>query len=164
MQIRNEEPADLDAIARLTCAAFEAVPYSDGSEPAIIDRLRKNGDLFLSRVMEKEGEIVGHIAFSPVRVEGGAGQWFGLGPVSVAPAQQRLGIGSQLVRDGLGILKLQGATGCVLVGDPEYYRRFGFTNNGDLSYEDLPSEFVQWLSFDGTVPKGGIIYSSAFSG
>lgn len=162
MIIRNEEPADQDAIFRLTAAAFERIAHSDGSEPIIIDKLRKNGDLTLSRVAVQDEEIVGHIAFSPVRIDGAAKKWFGLGPISVAPALQQTGIGGSLVRDGLDILKSQGADGCVLVGDPDYYSRFGFKSEGWLAYEDVPPKFVQWLSFDETIPTGKVTYSPAF--
>ena len=162
MHIRDEQPADKEAIFRLTAAAFELMPYSDGSEPVIIDKLRENGDLALSLVAVDGGEVVGHIAFSPVTINGVADHWFGLGPVSVKPEKQRNGIGSKLVLAGLDWLKSHGANGCVLVGDPDYYARFGFKSDGNLSYGDVPTEFVQWLSFDGKSPVGVIIYSPAF--
>jgi len=164
MFIRNEETTDLEAIFRLTASAFASVPHSDGSEPTIIDKLRERGDLTLSRVAVQNEEIVGHIAFSPVRIDSATNSWFGLGPISVAPALQQTGIGSALVRDGLDILKIQGAEGCVLVGDPGYYSRFGFKSEGRLTYEEVPTEYVQWLSFNKTTPTGKVIYSPAFSG
>ncbi|MCP4073744.1 MAG: N-acetyltransferase [Hyphomicrobiales bacterium] len=162
MQIRDEQPADKQAIFRLTTAAFESMAYSDGSEPVIIDALRENGDLTLSLVAVDGGEVVGHIAFSPVTINGVTDRWFGLGPVSVEPEKQNGGIGSKLVRQGLDWLKSHGANGCVLVGDPNYYGRFGFMSDGNLAYGDVPGKFVQWLSFDGKPPAGVIKFSPAF--
>jgi putative acetyltransferase len=163
MDIRHELPPDQQAISRLTASAFAPMAYSDGSEPAIIDRLRKDGDLTLSLIAVVGGEIVGHIAFSPVLIGGNDRGWFGLGPVSVAIEKQRRGIGSALITSGLDWLRSQGANGCVLVGDPVYYRRFGFISDGKISYGGLPNELVQWVSFDGTSPAGVLIYRPAFA-
>lgn len=163
MKIRDEIPNDRNAIFALTKAAFAPMPYSDGSEPAIIDGLRDDGDLALSLVATEAGLIVGHIAFSPVTIDGVDNHWFGLGPVSVAVAEQGRGVGGNLIREGLARLKSLGANGCVLVGNPAYYCRFGFRSDGEIMYEGMPSEYVQWLSFDGTSPKGRLKYSPAFS-
>lgn len=162
MKIRPETPNDQGAIFALTTAAFAPMPYSDGTEPAIIDGLRNEGDLALSLVATKADIIVGHITFSPVAIDGVDNHWFGLGPVSVAIAEQRKGIGGALIRDGLAQLKSLGANGCVLVGNPAYYSRFGFQCDGEIMYDGIPSDYVQWLSFDGTSPKGLLQYSPAF--
>ncbi|MBW8282722.1 MAG: GNAT family N-acetyltransferase, partial [Rhizobium sp.] len=111
MRIRPESAGDEAAIGALTAAAFDGHPYSDGSEPLIIERLRRLDMLALSLVAEDEGEIVGHVAFSPVTLSGGEGGWYGLGPISVAPGRQRGGIGSTLIKTGLAKLEAQGASG-----------------------------------------------------
>src|SRR5690606_18603384 len=116
------------AIHTLVAAAFDGHPHSDGSEPAIVDRLRADGDLTISLVAEDGGEIVGHIAFSPVTISDGNEGWFGLGPVAVAPQRQREGIGAALIEHGLALLRERGSAGCVVLGDPAYYGRFGFTH------------------------------------
>ena len=77
--------------------------------------------------------IVGQVAGSPVSIAG-AGDWFGLGPVSVRPAFQRRGIGGALILAALARLKQQGAAGCLVLGDPRYYARFGFAHQQGLSY------------------------------
>ena len=105
MIIRTERPLDADAIGSLTSAAFKGMVHSSGTEAAIVDALRREGALALSLVAEKDGLLVGHVAFSPVTIDGKAGGWFGLGPVSVLPAQQRSGTGSALIREGLERLK-----------------------------------------------------------
>ena len=163
MEIRHEKSGDEVAIHELTAKAFESIEHSDGSEPAIIDRLRADGDLELSLVAIVGNEILGHIAFSKVTIEGVDNHWFGLGPVSVAIEHQKIGIGSKLIRHGLAQLEASGARGCVLIGDPAYYSRLGFKSDGRITYNDVPSEFVQWLSFDGTPPNGEVNYRPAFS-
>ncbi len=163
MQIRPETPADIAAIFALTKEAFDPMPYSDGSEVAIIDRLRKDGDLTLSLVAEMAGKIVGHVAFSPVTIGKSAGRWFGLGPIAVSPDHQRTGIGSALIKIGHEMLTVQNATGCVLVGDPNYYSQHGYAAEGRISYQNLDTQFVQWISFTEAEPNGEINYSPAFT-
>ena len=158
--IRPEAPADADAIRDLTAAAFAGQPHGDGTEPGIPEALRRDGDLMLSSVAVEAERIVGHIAFSPVRIEGATG-WLALGPLSVDPDRQRRGIGTALVRDGLSRTRAGGAAGCVLVGDPDYYRRFGF-EGGTLTYADTPPRYVQGLAFDGPMPAGEVRFASAF--
>lgn len=164
MEIRTEQPADHDAISRLTTAVFERLSYSDGSEASIIERLRQDDDLALSLVAVEGNKIIGHIAFSPVVVGKVDENWFGLGPVCVAVKKQRGGIGTQMINAGLDWLKSHNASGCVLVGDPTYYSRFGFLSDGKVTYDEFPAELVQWLSFDGTLPEGEVKYRPAFGG
>lgn len=163
MQIREEKPADFPLIHRLTEIAFEPMAFSDGSEPGIIDRLRAAGDLKLSLVAEEDSELVGHVAFSAVVIGEFAMGWYGLGPVTVHPDHQRKGIGGVLIKHGLQMLRDKNAEGCALVGDPNYYSRFGFISDGNVQYEDLPSKYVQWMSFGDTKPLGEILYPPAFS-
>jgi putative acetyltransferase len=161
--IRPERPGDEQVIHDLTVAAFAPMSYSDGTEAPIIAKLREDDDLTLSLVAVDDTGIIGHVAFSPVAfgVEAGGG-WFGLGPISVRPDCQRQGIGSALVNEGLAMLRARGARGCVLIGDPRYYGRFGFRSHGRLRYQDVPAEYVQFLSFDGTTPSGDVIFAPAF--
>ena len=164
MRIRPEAPGDEAAIGALTAAAFTGHPYSDGSEPLIIERLRRLGKLTLSLVAEDDGQIVGHVAFSPVTLSGGEGGWYGLGPISVAPGRQRSGIGSALMREGLGELEAQGAAGCALVGDPAYYNRFGFIARSELTTTGVPPEYFLVLPLHGEVPSGMVTFHPAFFG
>ena len=164
MKIRREHAGDETAIFKLTTEAFEPMEYSDGSEPHIVNKLRADGDLALSLVAVNGKEIVGHVAFSSVTINGEDDRWFGLGPISVAVEHQRLGIGKKLIDEGLGLLKSNGANGCVLIGDPAYYSRMGFLSDGKITYRDVPNEFVQWLSLGEAVPRGEIEYRPAFNG
>ena len=162
MIIRPEQVGDERAIFDLTLEAFEPMPFSDGAEPLIIDGLRKNGDLVVSLVAVDQAEIVGHVAFSPVTLNGNPGSWFGLGPLSVRIDRQKTGIGSQLVKRGLAEIKKRGAVGCALIGDPAYYGRFGFLSDGELTYGDVPLQYVQWLSFGAERARGVLKYAPAF--
>ncbi|MFN8662328.1 MAG: N-acetyltransferase [Thermomicrobiales bacterium] len=162
MIIRPESPADATAIHALTAAAFAGKPYSDGTEPYVIDALRADGALAISLVAEEQGEIVGHVAFSLVSIADEPGTWYGLGPVSVAPSRQRQGIGTALIETGLAQVRDLGADGCVLLGDPAYYGRFGFVSDSALRYRDVDPRYVQWLSFTGDTPAGEVAFHLAF--
>lgn len=160
--IRPERPADAEAIAALTAAAFEGHAFSDGTEPAIPGLLREAGALTVSLVAEEEGRIAGHVAFSPVTVDGADVGWFGLGPVSVAPGLQRRGLGGALIREGLERLRGLGARGCVLLGDPGYYGRFGFEADPALRYPGPPARFFQRLVLVPPAPEGEVRFHPAF--
>ncbi len=162
MFIRKEAPTDADAIRSLTEAAFAPVPYSDGSEGRIIDQLRADGDLTISLVMDDDGTVVGHIAFSPIKIEGGEDKWYCLGPISVTPDKQRQGIGKALIGEGLRQLRALGANGCTLVGDPAYYGRLGFRSDGRLRYKSLNPSLIQRMVFQGVPPKGTLTHANAF--
>lgn len=163
MHIRPEEGKDIAAIRRLTKAAFAAVDHSSQTEAEIIDTLREAGALTVSLVAVDEGEVVGHVAYSPVMIDGMDRGWYGLGPVSVRPDRQRQGIGGRLVREGLSCLVKAGARGCVVLGDPDYYKRFGFENDADLYFEGVPAEYFMRLAFKLPVPKGRVDYHNAFN-
>ena len=164
MHIRPETAADAAVIAALTTAAFAHADHSNGTEAEIIARLRADGDLTLSLVAEQAGEIIGHIAFSPVTINGEQKGWFGLGPVSVHPDYQRQGIGSALINAGLEQIHTAAAQGCVLLGNPAYYSRFGFEPCPNLRYPHAPAEYFMALLLGGaSVPSGEVHYAPAFS-
>ena len=164
MPIRPEQPADIDAIRALTTEAFATAPHSSGTEAAIVDALRAAGALALSLVAVEGEQILGHVAFSPVTIDGAERGWFGLGPVSVRPGRQRSGIGSDLIREGLRRLREMGAGGCVLLGDPAYYGRFGFANDPALVLEGVPPDYFMRLGFGAELPAGTVRYHAAFDG
>ncbi len=163
MIIRKEINADIKAISEVTEAAFENHPVSHHTEQFIVNALRTANALTLSLVAEAHGKIVGHIAFSPVTISDGSQHWYGIGPLSVLPEHQKQGVGKSLVREGLVLLKAMGAKGCVLVGDPEYYKRFGFRNFPDLIYEGIPQEYFLALPFDEKQARGVVVFHQGFS-
>jgi putative acetyltransferase len=162
MIIRDEGPQDIWVIRELVAAAFKDAPYSSQTEAAIVDGLRDAGALTLS-LAAVEGEVVlGHIAFSPVTIDGRERGWFGLGPLAVQPEAQGQGIGQALVRAGLARLRASAAQGCVLLGAPGYYGRFGFAACPQLRLADVPPEYFLALSFAGEPPAGEVRYHPAF--
>lgn len=118
----------------------------------------------MSLVAEKDGEIVGHVAFSPVEIHGQAVNWYGLGPVAVRPDKQRQGIGARLIEAGLYQIKTHGAAGCVVLGDPGYYARFGFKADPALHFPGVPVEYFQRLDFGDDTRQGVVVYHRAFYG
>jgi putative acetyltransferase len=117
--IREERPADEPLIRQLNETAF---PTS--AEARLVEALRAHGALTLSLVAELDGAIVGHVAFSLVTI-GSTIEAVGLGPMAVAPAHQRRGIGGQLIREGLSRLDARFPC-CVVLGHPSYYPKHGF--------------------------------------
>ena len=164
MIVRPEREEDIDAIRALTETAFKTAPHADGTEHLIIDRLRAAGALTLSLVAEAGGAIVGHVAFSPVSLSDGSEDWYGLGPISVDPARQGEGIGGKLIREGLERLKALGATGCVLLGDPVYYSRFGFAPDPKLTLDGVPPEYFMRVAFSPVYGEGTVSYHPGFYG
>ena len=161
--IRTETSLDIDEISRITYAAFLGKFSDHPTEHLIVSGLREAGALSLSLVAEVDGKIVGHVAFSPVTVNDIFIDWYGLGPISVAPGYQKQGIGSKLIREGLTRLRELGARGCVLEGSPAYYQRFGFKPIPGLTYHASPApEFFMALPFGEDVPLGKVEYHRAF--
>lgn len=162
MVIREERPEDVAAIGPVVTAAFAAAPHSSGTEATIVEALRNSDALTLSLIAEEGGTILGHAAFSPVTIGGRDDAWYGLGPIAVAPDHQGRGVGHALIVAGLQRLRALGARGCVVLGDPAYYGRFGFRADGALVYPGAPPEYFQSLSFDGAKPSGEVSYHAAF--
>ena len=163
IEIRDETAADVAAIEAVTVAAFLHAPHTSHTEQFIVDTLRKAGQLTVSLVANVDGAVVGHVAISPVSISDGAAGWYGLGPISVAPEYQRRGIGSRLMREALRALREHGASGCVLLGEPGYYSRFGFRVDPNLSLPGVPPEYFQAISFGASHTRGIVSYHSAFN-
>jgi putative acetyltransferase len=163
IQIDNESADDAARIHEVTAEAFLDAPHTDHTEQFIVDALRHSGALTISKIAIVDGEIIGHVAISPVTLSTGATGWFGLGPISVLSEFQGRGVGSRLMASSLSDLEAMGASGCVVLGDPGYYGRFGFKVVDGLGYPGVPAEYFQALSFSGEVPQGEVSYHEAFS-
>lgn len=139
MHIRPETAADREAVWAVNSAAFDTP-----AEAELVDVLRADAQASISLVAERDGGIVGHILFSPVTLSGHPDlPLMGLGPMAVAPPLQRQGIGSALVRAGLEHCRQAGYTAVVVLGHPEFYRRFGFvpSTRFDIDSEyDVPAD------------------------
>ncbi|MCK5828316.1 N-acetyltransferase [Candidatus Bipolaricaulota bacterium] len=160
--IREETNIDAGVITEVTVAAFESLEIGDNTEQFIIMALRAAKALTVSLVAELDGRVIGHVAFSPVTLSDGTLNWYGLGPVSVLPAYHRHGVGTALVQEGLSRLKNLNASGCCVVGHPDYYRKFGFENTAGLGLEGVPPEVFLALSFDGRIPQGKVAFHDGF--
>ncbi len=163
ISIRLEQPTDIKSIHEVTVAAFLNAPHTDHTEQFIVKALRESAALSMSLVAVENGNIVGHVALSPITISDGTPNWYGLGPISVLPKQQGKGIGLQLMNAAIQELKNTKANGCVLLGDPNYYRRFGFTAKQGLVLADVPPEYFQALVFNGELPQGKVTYHESFS-
>lgn len=163
MKIRPENINDHEAISETTIAAFEGYPLSQQTEHLIIDELRKAGALTISLVAVINEQVVGHISISPVSISDGTTDWYGLGPVSVLPEFQGMGIGSKLIKTGLFHIRTSiGGCGCVLVGPPNFYSMFCFRNYPQLVYEGIPQEMFLTLPILGKIPSGIVKFHPAF--
>jgi putative acetyltransferase len=129
MLIREELPADIPGIH-----VVEALAFGRSLEADLVDALRAHGKVTLSLVAEEDGQIIGHVLFSPGHIDGpqGATPLEGMGPVAVHPACQRRGIGSALIRAGLERLRAAGVALVIVEGSPRYYPRFGFQDAAPL--------------------------------
>jgi putative acetyltransferase len=163
IKIRSELPSDVTAIETVTTAAFLNAPHTSHTEQFIVNALRKAGMLSVSLVAEDNGEIVGHMAISPVSISDGSSGWYVLGPIAVVPDRQGLGIGSQLVEQALAELGKLAAAGCVVVGNPNYYDRFGFNPEPALVLPGVPPEYFQAISFGTEIPTGIVTHHEAFN-
>jgi putative acetyltransferase len=116
---RAEDAAGIDALLR---AAFPEAVEAD-----LVRRLRADGDLALSLVAEENGAIIGQVAFVPIAVDPDPGyRIWGLAPISVLPQRQGQGIGSALTNAGLDRATEAGIGLILVLGDQNYYGRFGF--------------------------------------
>ena len=121
MIVRPAEPADHDAIRQVLLAAFP-----DATEADLVEQLRSGGHAEIELVAELDGAVVGHVLFSPMEAPFRA---LALAPVAVIPPRQRNGIGSALIEHGHDLARQGGWQAIFLVGEPEYYSRFGYSTD-----------------------------------
>ncbi|MFI5495499.1 GNAT family N-acetyltransferase [Actinoplanes sp. NPDC051859] len=121
MNLRTERPEDAEAIRSLLTAAFET-----DVEARLVEALRASDAWLpgLSVVGEVDGRVVAHALFS--RIEVGSAPALALGPVAVLPEEQRRGLGAAVITEGLRLATAAGERLVLVLGDPAYYRRFGF--------------------------------------
>ena len=165
MNIRNEQPSDIETIWEINAEAFET-----DDEANLVNALRSSGCTFISLVAEIQNNIVGHILFTPVELTGNKNRLkiLGLAPMSVLSQHQNKKIGSELVNAGLAHCRSLGYDAIVVLGHPDYYPRFGFVPSvkfGIKSEYDVPDEVFNILEL---VPEclkhntGIIKYHEAF--
>ena len=149
--LRLERPEDVERIRVVESAAFGRATEAD-----LVDLCRQRGRFGLSLVAIRNGELVGHILFTPVTLDPPHPGWngFGLGPMAVLPGLQRTGIGSRLIEQGLELCRSNGIDFVVLLGDPRYYSRFGFIPAGEFG---LGNEYGAGEEFMARELKPGVL-------
>ena len=122
--IRAESPEDRTAIWQVNRLAF-----GREDEPRLVDELRDEGYARVSLVAELAGQIVAHVLFShlPIMSASGIVNALSLAPMAEVPSEQRKGIGSTLVTEGLRACREAGHRIVVVLGHPDFYPRFGFS-------------------------------------
>ncbi|TWG97465.1 putative acetyltransferase [Mesorhizobium sp. J18] len=159
--IRPEEPGDEAAIARVVEAAF-----GNPGEALLIEALRADGDVVLSLVAERDGEIRGHILFSRLFVVKDENRIpaVALAPLAVDPDHQDEGIGTALIDEAHLRLQQKGEDLSVVLGDPDYYGKFGYTHERARDFaSNYQGEALQALAWNDTPLEGQLVYPRAFS-
>jgi putative acetyltransferase len=159
--IRHEGVGDESQIRDLLEACFPGFGEAD-----LVDSLRRAGDLVLSLVAEDEGIVIGSIVFSRLLVEGGEEPFpaVALAPLAVYPEYQQQGVATRLVRESHAVLAARGETLSVVVGEPSYYGRFGYSNRRVANFlSDYQSPYLMGLSFGAAPWDGRLVYAPAFS-
>lgn len=133
--VRGENSAD--ASERAAIHSINEAAFGCPDEADLVDRLRADGVVRASLVAEIPDRIVGHILFSRMSIEttGESVSAVALAPMAVLPEYQRRGIGGRLIQNGLNMLRQQGEQIVIVVGHPNYYPRFGFSNEITCSLE-----------------------------
>ena len=161
--VRPETPDDDEAIRAVHLAAFPTAAEAD-----LVGRLRADFHSEISLVAEQGGQIVGHVMLSRMTVSGGgrAFRALGLGPVGVSPGMQGGGVGSELIRASLAIAQALGEELVFVLGEPDYYTRFGFSAEAAAPFDSPyagPYLMAQWLRPDAPRPAAGsAAYAPAF--
>lgn len=151
IEIREERPDDVAAVREVNRRAF-----GQDQESNIVDALRTNGGALLSLVATVNGQVTGHIMYSPVTVAGNV-KGAALGPMAVVPERQRQGIGTKLVETGNRKIKDAGHPFIIVVGHAEYYPRFGFRPASEYGIKcewDVPDDVFMVLILDQAKMQG----------
>ncbi|MEQ8451745.1 MAG: N-acetyltransferase [Nitratireductor sp.] len=159
-RIRTATDADRAAIF-----AVEEAAFSRTDEAELVDAIRRDGDAVLELVAERDGAVVGHVLFSRLVVEDGASRFaaVALAPVAIAPESQGCGVGTALILEGHRRLRAAGERLGVVLGDPAYYGRFGYTHRRAAGFESLfQGDALQALAWGAAPLTGRLVYPRAF--
>ena len=168
VEIRRERPEDRAGVRSVHRAAFARPGHVDEQVPEalLVDQLR-DGPWWLPHLslVAVSGEVVGHVVASRATVQPSGAAVLGLGPIGVEPAWQRQGVGSALMRAVLAAAEARDEAAVVLLGDPVYYRRFGFVpaaEHGLLPPDPAWGAAFQLRVLSGPVPRGVVHYAAPF--
>lgn len=148
--VRQITEADYTTVYKLIKTAFETAEHRDGDEQDFAVNLR-NGDNYipeLDLVAERDGKLPGHIMFTKTYVTKPDGSRYNtlmVAPLAVLPEYRSIGVGSALMKEGLRIAQNMGYQSAFLIGDPNYYQRFGYklTHLYGINHENMPAEYLQ---------------------
>ncbi|MBZ9964000.1 GNAT family N-acetyltransferase [Mesorhizobium sp. BR1-1-2] len=161
MSIRAATPRDREAIRLVEEHAF-----GQQAEAGLVDALVSGGDAVVELVAEEDGQVVGHILFSRLFVRAGGKDFpaVALAPLAVEPSFHGTGIGGALIRETHIRLRDAGETLAVVLGDPAYYSRFGYSHARAEGFEsDYQGEALQALAWGDAPETGRLVYASAFT-
>lgn len=159
--LRPEEPEDQAPIRTLLIDVFNGEAEAD-----LVDALRQAGDITYSLVAERNGEVRGYILFSRLFVRQGDESFpaVALAPLAVHPEHQREGIGTALIDEAHLQLQQAGERLSIVLGDPAYYGRFGYTHERAAGFESAyQGEALQALAWEEAPDTGQLEYASSFS-
>jgi putative acetyltransferase len=156
--IRASEPGDAAGIRDVLRAAFQG-----DVEAKLVDELRADGDIVLSLVVsDPKDSIIGYIAF--LRLSVAETPCIGLAPLAVAPQYQRCGIGKALIEQGMVTLKQRGEKLFFVLGQPDYYTRFGFDPQAAIAFtSDYSGPYFMAYRLEGAPASGAVRYPPAFA-
>ncbi|MBX3597657.1 MAG: N-acetyltransferase [Rhizobiaceae bacterium] len=160
MSIRSATSRDRDAIRQVEEHAF-----GQATEAGLVDALVANADCVLELVAVEEGVVVGHILFSRLHVENGGVRTpaVALAPLAVEPSFHGTGIGGALVREAHLRLKAAGESLSIVLGEPDYYGRFGYSHARAAGFEsEYQCEALQALAWGDAPEQGKLIYAEPF--
>jgi putative acetyltransferase len=162
INIRKEQTQDIPQVRDILCAAFPT-----DAESRLVEALRANGKAIISLVAIRDGQVLGHILFSPVSTSPTSpAKGIGLAPVAVHPDVQSQGIGSALIEAGLQLCKDLGYDYCAVLGNPKYYQRFGFAKASPLGMQNeygVDEEFMLTRFSECDLAPGVIKYAPEFA-
>lgn len=172
--IRQERKEDFRSIRDLIRSAFEQVAESDHREHLLVDRLRLSNSYLpaLSLVAETiEGKILGHILLSTAELIGQEQTTtiLALAPLSIHPLYQRKGLGGLLIREAHQRAQRLGYPAIVVLGDPNYYTRFGYQEASAFGLHfpfDVPKRYCMAIELQPNRLKGlvgEVRYPDAFT-
>ena len=161
ISIRTATPGDREAIRLVEEHAF-----GQKAEAGLVDAIVAAGDAVVELVAVEDGQVVGHVLFSRVFVRGGGADFpaVALAPLAVEPSFHGTGIGGALIREGHIRLKSAGEKLAIVLGEPSYYNRFGYTHARADGFEsDFQCDALQALAWQAAPEAGLLVYASAFS-
>lgn len=151
---------------RAAIRLVEEHAFGQNAEAGLVDALVDSGDTVLELVAEEDGQVVGHILFSRLFVEkdGNSHPAVALAPLAVEPSFHGSGIGGALIREAHLRLKQAGETLSIVLGDPDYYGRFGYAHDRAANFvSDYQCDALQALAWGDAPESGRLVYAPAFS-